>query len=79
MVTDEFKEELNALSPWQVTQAVKDYMSDHDIRLNLSFAYACPTKGELEEGQEDCLWLKQTTWKSYTQKKIDDNEYVRIK
>ena len=78
MVTDAFKEELRGLSPWQVTQAVKDYMSDHDVRLNISFAYACPTKDQLEEGQEDCLWLKQTGWKSYSQKKINDVEYVPL-
>lgn len=79
MPSEKWKVELNGMSPWQVTQAVKDYMSDHDIRMNISFAYACPSKSELEEGQEDCLWLKQTTWKSYTQKKIDDTEYVKLR
>ena len=79
MVTDAFRKELVGLSPYQLTEAVKEYMNHHDVRLNLSFAYACKTKDQLEEGQEDCLWLKKTTWKDYTQKKINDTEYVPLK
>ena len=78
MVTKAFREELVGLSPWQLTQAVKEWMDNNDARLEINFNWACPSKAQLEDGEEDCIWLKKTGWKSYIKRKIDRSKYVKL-
>ena len=37
MVTERFRKELRDLSPYQLTMAVKEWMINHDARLQLTF------------------------------------------
>jgi len=37
MVTERFRKELRDLSPYQLTMAVKEWMMNHDARLQLTF------------------------------------------
>jgi hypothetical protein len=78
MVSKAFRKELNELSPWQLTQLIKEWMEFSDARLEINFNWACPSKSELTEGDEDCLWLKKTGWKSYAKRNIDRTRYVKL-
>lgn len=78
MVSKGFREELVGLSPWQLTQAVKDWMDYNDSRIELKFNWACTNKSQLESpDQIDNIWLKKASWKT-KQKKIDSSEYVEL-
>ncbi len=42
MVTERFRKELRNLSPYQLTMAVKEWMVNHDARLQLTFNWDVP-------------------------------------
>ncbi len=42
MVTERFRKELRDLSPYQLTMAVKEWMVNHDARLQLTFNWDVP-------------------------------------
>jgi len=77
MVTKAFKKELKGLSPWQLTMAVKDWMKNHDARLQVSFNWENPDKDLKDEyTDEDFVVTKSTEEeKPYERKKIG---YVKL-
>ncbi len=63
MVTERFRKELRDLSPYQLTMAVKEWMVNHDARLQLTFNWAYPSEAEKipeEFSEEDLLTLMST-------------------
>ena len=42
MVTERFRKELRGLSPYQLTMAVKEWMVNHDARINFTFDWSTP-------------------------------------
>lgn len=80
MVTKAFRKELRGLSPWQLTMAVKEWMTNHDARLNITFNWKTP--GNLKNIQEefkdeDFILLRSTKEKkAEKRKKI---KYVELK
>jgi hypothetical protein len=60
MVTKSFKKELDGLSPYQLTMAVKQWMKTHDARLQLTFNWKHKSFEDIPEefNIEDLLVLK---------------------
>jgi len=72
MVTKAFRKELVGLSPWQLTMAVKEWMTNHDARMNLTFNWKTPfdLKNLSEEfKEEDFILLKSTKEKKGEKRK----------
>ncbi len=72
MVTKAFRKELVGLSPWQLTMAVKEWMTNHEARMNITFMWKTPgdLKGIEEEFREsDFIQLKSTMEKKAEKRK----------
>jgi len=79
MVTKSFRKELRGLSPWQLTMAVKEWMTNHDARLNITFNWKTPgdmKKISEEFKDEDFILLKST--KEKKAEKLKKVKYVKL-
>lgn len=77
MVTKAFKKELKGLSPWQLTMAVKEWMTNHDARLQVSFNWENPDKDLKDEYTDEDFVVTKSTEEDppYERKKIG---YVKL-
>ena len=62
MVTKAFRKELLGLSPYEVTEILKEWMRIKDTRLNIAFSWGSPGAEEAvpeEYSDDDFLQLQQ--------------------
>ena len=80
MVTERFRKELKDLSPWQLTMAVKDWMTYHDARINFTFDWATPSEQEEipEEYKDEEMLILMSTLRDPKPPKPKKVKYVKL-
>ncbi len=80
MVTERFRKELRGLSPYQLTMAVKEWMVNHDARINFTFDWATPSEGLQfpEEYKDEEMLILMSTLREPKPPKRKKVKYVEL-